>query len=74
MKHLLEIFLGITILTIVLTIWPPVKYEPPKKHKYQIDITDADSIKLYDGDRFVGGTKLGEDSIGLIGLIRKDNQ
>ena len=74
MKILFMIFAGILLMAVVLTISPPTKYDAPQKHNYQIDVTDSDSVKLYDGVRFVGSAKLGDDTIGLIGLIRKDNQ
>lgn len=74
MKSLFMIVVGILLMAIVLTISPPVKYELPNGYTYQIYITDTDSVKVYDGTRFVGTAKLGQDSVGLIGLINKDKQ
>lgn len=74
MKSLFMIVAGVLLMAIVLTISPPVKYEQQGGHAYQIYVTDTDSVKVYDGTRFIGTAKLGQDSVGLIGLINKDKQ
>ena len=74
MKLLLTIFLGIFLMTCLLIIWPPVIPDQIQLREYQIDVTNTDSVKLYDGNRFVGAIKMGNDTTGLIGLINLDNQ